>query len=65
MGGEPAADRLTEYLKPGTVTLYARGDWVEKSANLMVKAGHVKVEKAREISASLPAEEMAAATGTG
>jgi hydroxymethylglutaryl-CoA reductase len=30
-----------------------------------VKAGHVKVEKAREILASLPAEEAAAATGTG
>jgi hydroxymethylglutaryl-CoA reductase len=46
------------------VTAGARGDWVEKIANLLVKAGHVKVEKAREIIAALPAEEFAAATGT-
>jgi hypothetical protein len=26
LGGEPAADRLTGYLKPGMVTLYARGE---------------------------------------
>jgi hypothetical protein len=26
LGGEPAADRLTHYLKPGAVTLYARGE---------------------------------------
>lgn len=46
------------------VTAGARGDWVEKIANLLVKAGHVKVEKAREILASLTPEEAAAATGT-
>ncbi|MBU8897534.1 hydroxymethylglutaryl-CoA reductase, degradative [Corallococcus sp. H22C18031201] len=46
------------------VTAGARGDWVEKIANLLVKAGHVKVEKAREILASLPADEARAATGT-
>ncbi|MCP3100083.1 hydroxymethylglutaryl-CoA reductase, degradative [Myxococcus sp. K15C18031901] len=46
------------------VTAGARGDWVEKIADLLVKAGHVKVEKAREILASLPAEDAAAATGT-
>ena len=46
------------------VTAGARGDWVEKIANLLVKAGHVKVEKARELLASLPAEDAAAATGT-
>jgi hydroxymethylglutaryl-CoA reductase len=46
------------------VTAGARGHWVEKIANLLVKAGHVKVEKAREIIASLPAEDAAAATGT-
>lgn len=46
------------------VTAGARGDWVEKLADLLVKAGHVKVEKAREILASLSAEEAAAATGT-
>lgn len=46
------------------VTAGARGDYVEKIANLMVMAGpaHVKVERARE----LLAREMAlAATGTG
>ncbi|MCP3165712.1 hydroxymethylglutaryl-CoA reductase, degradative [Myxococcus qinghaiensis] len=46
------------------VTAGARGDWVEKLADLLVKAGHVKVEKAREILASLSAEDAAAATGT-
>lgn len=35
------------------VTAGARGDWVEKVANLLVQAGHVKVEKAKEILASL------------
>ena len=43
------------------VTAGARGDWVEKIADLMVKAGHVKVEKAKEIIAAL-SEEVA--TGT-
>jgi hydroxymethylglutaryl-CoA reductase len=47
------------------VTAGARGDWVEKIANLLVKAGHVRVDKAREILASLSAEEARAATGTG
>jgi hydroxymethylglutaryl-CoA reductase len=47
------------------VTAGARGDWVEKIANLLVKGGHVKVEKAREIINSLSPEELAAATGTG
>jgi hydroxymethylglutaryl-CoA reductase len=46
------------------VTAGARGDWVEKIANLMVKTGHVKVEKAREIIASLSAEDAAAAIRT-
>ncbi|XXF80339.1 hydroxymethylglutaryl-CoA reductase, degradative [Myxococcaceae bacterium GXIMD 01537] len=46
------------------VTAGARGDWVEKIANLLVKAGHVKVEKAREIIAALPADEYADATGS-
>ncbi|HZA52280.1 MAG TPA: hydroxymethylglutaryl-CoA reductase, degradative [Myxococcaceae bacterium] len=43
------------------VTAGARGDWVEKVANLLVVSGHVKVEKAKEILASLPED----ATGTG
>jgi len=47
------------------VTAGARGDWVEKIANLLVEGGHVKVEKAREIINSLSPEELAAATGTG
>jgi hydroxymethylglutaryl-CoA reductase len=46
------------------VTAGARGDWVEKIANELVKAGHVKVEKAREIIAALSADEAAQATGT-
>jgi hydroxymethylglutaryl-CoA reductase len=46
------------------VTAGARGDWVEKIANELVKAGHVKVEKAREIIAALPPAEAAAARGT-
>jgi len=47
------------------VTAGARGDWVEKVANLLVLHGHVKVEKAKEILESLRPEEFAAATGTG
>ena len=47
------------------VTAGARGVWVERIANLLVKAGHVKVEKAKEILASLTPEEAAAATGAG
>jgi hydroxymethylglutaryl-CoA reductase len=47
------------------VTAGARGDYVEKIANLMVKAGHIKVEKARELLEALPPDEIAAATGTG
>lgn len=46
------------------VTAGARGDWVEKVANLLVISGHVKVEKAKEILESLPADEYRAATGT-
>jgi hydroxymethylglutaryl-CoA reductase len=46
------------------VTAGARGDWVEKIANLLVKAGHVKVDKAKEFLAELTAEEYRAATGT-
>ncbi|MCY1080074.1 hydroxymethylglutaryl-CoA reductase, degradative [Archangium lansingense] len=46
------------------VTAGARGDWVEKIAELLVTAGHVKVEKAREIIASLSESDFRAATGT-
>lgn len=45
------------------VTAGARGDWVEKIANLMVMAGSVKVEKAREIIAANP-EAVRGLTGT-
>jgi hydroxymethylglutaryl-CoA reductase len=47
------------------VTAGARGAWVERIANLLVKAGHVKVEKAKEILASLTPDEFAAATDAG
>jgi len=47
------------------VTAGARGDWVEKIAELLVQAGHVKVDKARELMATLSAKESEAATGTG
>ena len=46
------------------VTAGARGDWVEKIAELLVTAGHVKVEKARELIASLSEADFRAATGT-
>jgi hydroxymethylglutaryl-CoA reductase len=46
------------------VTAGARGEWIDRIAKLLVAAGHVKVEKAREILASLPPEDIAAATGT-
>ncbi len=46
------------------VTAGARGDWVEKVANLLVISGHVKVEKAREILAALPEDDFRAATRT-
>ncbi len=45
------------------VTAGARGDWVERLANMLVTMGHVKVEKAKEILAALPPEEMAIALG--
>lgn len=40
------------------VTAGARGHWVEKVANALVKAGHVKVEKAKEILAGLMRDEV-------
>jgi len=45
------------------ITAGAKGEWVEKVANLLVKAGHVKVDKAREILAELHGQEEAAASG--
>jgi hydroxymethylglutaryl-CoA reductase len=46
------------------VTAGAKGAWVEKVANLLIKAGHVKVEKAKEILAGLEREERLALSGT-
>jgi hydroxymethylglutaryl-CoA reductase len=45
------------------VTAGARGHWVEKVANALVTAGHVKVEKAQEILAVLMRDETTAVTG--
>src|SRR5499427_5687533 len=47
------------------VTAGARGDHVEKVAHLLVKSGTVKVDKAKEILASLGPAEAEAANGTG
>lgn len=44
------------------VTAGARGHWVEMVANALVQAGHVKVEKAREILASLMSQVPTPAT---
>ncbi len=43
------------------VTAGARGDWIEKVASRLVEAGHVKVEKAREVLAAMQAEAHLAA----
>jgi len=40
----------------------AKGDWVDKIAKLLVSAGHVKLDKAKELIASLSPEEFAEAT---
>jgi hydroxymethylglutaryl-CoA reductase len=45
------------------VTAGARGHWVEMVANALVQAGHVKVEKAKEILAHLMRDEPTPATG--
>jgi len=42
------------------VTAGARGLWVEKVANALVTAGHVKVEKAKELLASMMRDEALA-----
>ncbi len=46
------------------VTAGARGDWVEKVADLLVKVGHVKVERARELLRELGGAELGA-VGSG
>jgi hypothetical protein len=47
LGGEPAADRLTQYLKPGTVTLYARGE--PRPVNEMVARHGLRTDPAGEV----------------
>lgn len=47
LGGEPAADRLTEYLKPGTVTLYARGE--PRPLNEIVARHGLRTDPAGEV----------------
>jgi hydroxymethylglutaryl-CoA reductase len=46
------------------VTAGARGHWVEMVANALVQAGHVKVDKAREILAGLMKDDSVAAATT-
>jgi hypothetical protein len=47
LGGEPAADRLTQYLKPGTVTLYARGE--PRPLNEIVARHGLRTDPAGEV----------------
>jgi hypothetical protein len=47
LGGEPAADRLTQYLKPGTVTLYARGE--PRPMNEIVARHRLRTDPAGEV----------------
>jgi hypothetical protein len=47
LGGEPAADRLTQYLKPGTVTLYARGE--PRPLNEIVARHNLRTDPAGEV----------------
>lgn len=45
--GEPAADRLTQYLKPATVTLYARGE--PRPLNEIVARHRLRTDPAGEV----------------
>lgn len=47
LGGEPAADRLTHYLKPGTVTLYVRGE--PRPLNEIVARHRLRTDPAGEV----------------
>lgn len=47
LGGEPAADRLTHYLKPATVTLYARGE--PRPLNELVARHRLRTDPAGEV----------------
>jgi len=60
LGGEPAADRLTHYLKPGTVTLYVRGE--PRPLNEIVARHRLRTDPAGEVEvleAFWPAEVVA------
>lgn len=64
LGGEPAADRLTHYLKPGTVTLYARGE--PRPLNEIVARHRLRTDPAGEVEvleAFWPAEIAAVQPG--
>ncbi len=47
LGGEPAADRLTQYLKPGTVTLYVRDE--VRPLNEIVARHRLRTDPAGEV----------------
>jgi hypothetical protein len=47
LGGEPAADRLTQYLKPGMVTLYAHGE--PQPLNEIVARHRLRTDPAGEV----------------
>lgn len=47
LGGEPAADRLTQYLKSGAVTLYARGE--PRPLNEIVARHRLRTDPAGEV----------------
>jgi hypothetical protein len=47
LGGESAADRLTHYLKPGTVTLYVRGE--PRPLNEIVARHRLRTDPAGEV----------------
>jgi hypothetical protein len=47
LGGELAADQLTQYLKPGTVTLYVRGE--PRPLNEIIARHHLRTDPAGNI----------------
>jgi len=47
LGGEPAADRLTQYLKPGIVTLYVRGE--PRPLNEIIARHRLRTDPAGEV----------------
>lgn len=47
LGGQPAADRLTRYLKPGIITLYARG--APRPLNEIIARHRLRTDPAGEV----------------